>query len=430
MEQRGKTLFWHRLDNTANLFPVVSDQRTPSVYRMTAELFEEVEPALLKEAVRVTLPWFPAFRVQLKRGFFWAYLEDNPAQPKIFAEEGQPCRYIEPRKNRRFLFRILYFQNRIHLEAFHALTDGKGALMFLKAVCYQYLMRRYPQRFTPEQRSTVYGAEGAADVRDSYMSNYERMERRTFKEKKGFQFRGEKWPFGESAIVNYLIPADALKETCRSLEATVSQYLTAHLIWAAYTGVLCRHAPRQPFQVFLPVDLRKMFESDSALNFFSNILISLPLQEQPVTFIGILEEVKRQFAQKMDKKEFQARLAYTAGSQKNMLIRCTPLCIKNLILKTVYRMNSKGTSIPFSNLGLQQTEPLFADYFKSFRAMLGNCRIEPVTATACTYRNCTVLTLSSVLQDTTLMRELARNLAADGLAVEIETNHVLLEGEG
>ncbi|MDO5601212.1 MAG: hypothetical protein Q4G07_00445 [Oscillospiraceae bacterium] len=426
MRERTENSTWHKLDNTANLFPVVSGRRSPNVYRMTAVLKETVDPALLEEAVNVTLPWFPAFGVQLKKGFFWAYFESNPARPRVFEEQEQPCRYIEPRKNRKFLFRVLYFQNRVHLEVFHALTDGMGALSFLKAVCYRYLLLRYPENFSPEQRGAVYGAEGAGDVRDGYLRNYEPAPPKTFKETKALQLRGERFPFGQAAIVNYILDTGELKQKCKGLGATVTQYFTARIAWAIYTGMLCRHAPARPLSIFVPVDLRRMFESETALNFFSNIVVALSFADGADGFEAVLEEVKRQFAQRMDKQDFQARLSYTAGSQRNILIRCTPLVLKNLILNIIYHSNNKGGTMPFSNLGVQKVEPIFAPYFESFRAMLGNSKAEPVTATACTFQQKTVLTISSALEDTSLLREIARGLSGDGLKVEIETNEVLL----
>lgn len=426
MKEKKDNFSWHRLDNTANLFPVVSGRRSPNVYRMTAVLKETVEPSLLEQAVSAALPWFPAFGVQMKKGFFWAYFESNPAVPRVFQEEEQPCRYMEPRKNKKFLFRVLYFENRIHLEVFHALTDGMGALSFLKAICYQYLLLRHPEDFTPEQRSAVYGAEGAGDIRDGYMRNYEPAPAKTFKEIKAMQFHGERFPFGQAAIVNYILDTSQLKQRCKEREATVTQYLTARIAWAVYTGVLCRHTPSRPLSIFVPVDLRRLFKSETALNFFSNIVVALSFAEHPDNFEVVLEEVKRQFALRMDKQDFQARLSYTAGSQRNILIRCTPLALKNLILSIIYHRNNKGGSMPFSNLGVQKVEPIFEPYFESLRAMLGNSKVEPVTATACTFGSRTVLTISSALEDTSLLREIARGLSGDGLTVDVETNEVLL----
>lgn len=64
----------------------------------------------------------------------------------------------------RFLFRVLYYGSRVHLETFHVLTDGTGAMQFLKAVCYRYCQLAHPDAFTPEQLATPYGTETAGEV--------------------------------------------------------------------------------------------------------------------------------------------------------------------------------------------------------------------------------------------------------------------------
>ena len=40
---------WHKLDNTANLFPVIASRRAANVFRMTAVLHDAVDPALLQK---------------------------------------------------------------------------------------------------------------------------------------------------------------------------------------------------------------------------------------------------------------------------------------------------------------------------------------------------------------------------------------------
>ncbi|HAD20370.1 MAG TPA: hypothetical protein DCF42_08245, partial [Lachnospiraceae bacterium] len=50
-----------------------------------------------------------------------------------------PCRYINAEANKNYLFRVTYFRRRINLEVFHVLTDGMGAINFLKELLYQYL---------------------------------------------------------------------------------------------------------------------------------------------------------------------------------------------------------------------------------------------------------------------------------------------------
>ena len=60
----------------------------------------------------------------MKEGFFWYYLEENNDEPIIEEEKDYPCKYIEPKRNNDYLFKITYFDKKINIDIFHALTDG------------------------------------------------------------------------------------------------------------------------------------------------------------------------------------------------------------------------------------------------------------------------------------------------------------------
>ena len=59
-------------------------------------------------------------------------------------EENEiPCKHINFKKNNDYLFKVTYFKNKINLDIFHVLTDGTGALVFLKSILYHYLSIKY-----------------------------------------------------------------------------------------------------------------------------------------------------------------------------------------------------------------------------------------------------------------------------------------------
>ena len=117
---------WRRLDNTGKIFPLIANENLSNVFRISVTLKEEVEPELLSQALEEVLPRFEGFQVKMKRGFFWYYFETNKRTPLIEKESTYPCQYIDPKSNQLFLFRVSYYKRRIHLEVFHAVTDGLG----------------------------------------------------------------------------------------------------------------------------------------------------------------------------------------------------------------------------------------------------------------------------------------------------------------
>ena len=103
-----------KLDNTANLFPVIASRKSSNVYRIAATLTEEIQPEKLQQALDMVLPYFDVMHVRMKTGVFWYYFEDNPnPAPRVMQEDMGPCQYINPLLNREYLFRVLYYERRI-----------------------------------------------------------------------------------------------------------------------------------------------------------------------------------------------------------------------------------------------------------------------------------------------------------------------------
>ena len=52
------------------------------------------------------------------------YLEVNEKSPIVSIENEYPFKKINTRKNNDYLFKVTYFENKINIDFFHALTDG------------------------------------------------------------------------------------------------------------------------------------------------------------------------------------------------------------------------------------------------------------------------------------------------------------------
>ena len=136
---------WRKLDNSAKIFPIDSDKNFSAVYRMSVLLTEEIKHDLLKKAVDKTLESFTSFKVCLKRGFFWYYLEENTKEVLVDEEKNYPCKYIDKNTNNGYLFKVTYYKNKINVDTFHSLTDGSSSIEYIKAILGNNLnMKYYP----------------------------------------------------------------------------------------------------------------------------------------------------------------------------------------------------------------------------------------------------------------------------------------------
>ena len=119
-EKEKAVLKWDKLDNTANLFPVIANESVSNVFRLAMVLNEDIDRDKLQKALDMVLPKFDIFNVRLKKGIFWYYFETNLREaPLVYEEEDYPCRFIEAYANNNYMFRLSYYKQRINLEVFH-----------------------------------------------------------------------------------------------------------------------------------------------------------------------------------------------------------------------------------------------------------------------------------------------------------------------
>lgn len=131
---------WYRLDNAGVLYSALQREKYSPVYRFSAVLSQPVDPTVLQRAVDRTMPRFPGFRVRMKPGVFWHYFEPNDSPgPFVRPDMSNPCQPIRFREDNGWLVRFFYYQSRISLEVFHAVSDGAGALTFFRTLLAIYL---------------------------------------------------------------------------------------------------------------------------------------------------------------------------------------------------------------------------------------------------------------------------------------------------
>jgi NRPS condensation-like uncharacterized protein len=259
---------WHKLDNTAIIFPIISSKRISNVFRVSVNLKQEIEEDLLKKSLEKTLPLFENFGVKLKRGLFWYYFETNTKAPIIEKEQDYPCTYIDPSSNNQFLFKVTYFKKRINLEVFHAITDGTGAINFLKSLTFNYIKLANKNELS-EEALNIPSVDIVSDTEDSYMKNYRKVVSTGLDIKKSYRIVDKKIPLSIISVIHGYLDTNEVLKLCQKKQVTITQYLTTVLIWCIYKEYLNGQPNKRPISITIPVNLRKFFGSTTSTNFFS-----------------------------------------------------------------------------------------------------------------------------------------------------------------
>jgi len=130
--------FWYPLDNAAKIYPAVKSRELTTVFRISAVLKQRVKISHLLIAIRAMEERFPYFKVKLKKGFFWFYLEHIHVPISLEVDNGIPCREFNQNDKNKLMFRILAINNRISIEFSHIITDGTAAFCFFKTLLTLY----------------------------------------------------------------------------------------------------------------------------------------------------------------------------------------------------------------------------------------------------------------------------------------------------
>ena len=421
--KKDSKLYWRKLDNSAKIFPISAGKKYSTVFRLSAVLNEDIEPNILQEAVNQALNKYESFKVRMKAGFFWYYLEHNPKLPIVTEEEDYPCKYIEPRKNNNYLFKVTYFKNKINIDIFHSLTDGNSGTVFFKEIIYTYLELMYPEEFNEEERQI---RKIEYDTEDSYIQNYDKTAKSKASTKKAYILKGKKIKLGAVSAIHEIIDLEQLKKESKNYDATITQYLTAVLIYAIYEEnyLMQKKKSLKPIKVCIPVNLKKYFQSKTMSNFFSYITVEAQMQGLD-TFDKIIDFVKNDFHKKLNEEEIIKTMSANVKLGNNFLIKAIPLFIKMAVVRLGYIEIRKYTTITYSNIGRIGIIGKYKDHIDYFLMLIAPEPVEKIKCSSCTFENKMVFTFTSILNNNCIERRFFNFLTSKGINVNIESNGVL-----
>lgn len=414
---------WEKLDNTANLFPVIANETMTNVYRIAVILSEDVDPECLQEALEQVLPWFNTMNVRMRTGMFWYYFETNVKGKPIVREEKEfPCRYIEQHRNKSYLFRVTYYRNRINLEVFHALADGMGAVNFLRELTYQYLRIRYPQ--LSGETSDRLSDDTSLDTEDSYLKNYKKAGKKAYKSVPAVHIKGEKLIRGELGAIHGYMSVKQLKAKAKEFGMSINEYLSGIFVYSIYKGYLHENPSKKPIVICVPVNLRPFFESMTTRNFFAMVSASFLPEKEKYERSEVMKLVQAELKKQITQENLEKLIAYNVSNQKNYALRVVPLFLKKPVIKFVYLTSAKATTTTITNMGQMTVDEAYRPYIKRFQIILSPSAGQNTKATVCSYGDELTFTFSSLLKDTSVQKVFFRSLAEDGIEVEVETNGV------
>lgn len=417
--------YWFKLDNAAKIYPAILSKTESNIFRVSAELNDNIKPDILNQAVVDLKKRFPSMYVKLRRGLFWYYLEKNEKMPIVKKESPYINEMIDISKNNNYRFTIFYYNNRISLEWFHSLCDGYGAIEFLKAITYRYLELLGKKMKDENKVLTIKQEETKEEMEDSFDKNYTGKVKRLDKIKKAYHIRDIHFPhYYDTGIIIGKINVEDMLSLARKNNSTITEYLSALLTFSIYEAYKEDKAiKKRPINLSIPVNMRKFFNSKTLRNFSLFFYTSVDFSKGNISFNDILKIVKEDFNREIDKDKLQSTLNSNVGAEKSIIMRIVPVFIKNIALKIAFNLLGDSlTTMTLSNIGNIDLPLSMKRYVKDFGFNLSSHYTHPNGLAIVSCNGTMSLSFSRKICDTNIEKIFFRHLANEGIKVKIESN--------
>lgn len=422
----SKKVEWNKLDNASKIFPATSSYREPKVFRIACELFEKVDKEILQKALDITIEKFPLYKSVLRRGVFWFYFETSDIRPIVEEEINPVCAPIYRKYERNLLFRVFYYKKRINLEVYHALSDGTGALWFMKTLVYHYLLIKHKDELEGKVEELNYNASISEKMDDSFIRHYPGWDfKNQFKwnKKKGkvvraYHIKGSRNEENRVKVIEGGMSAKEVLEQAHKYNTTLTVFIAALFIASIYQDMPMRKR-RYPVVLSIPVNLRQFFKSETVRNFFSTINVGYRLKDKDLDLGEIIKSLNESFKKELTEENLRRHLNWLISFERNLLTRVVPLPFKKFSMQAANRVVDLGITAAVSNVGRIEMPSAFEKYIYQF-SVIPNVK-RPQMA-ICTYGDRLVVSFASPFRETELQKKFFRALVEMGVKIDVCSN--------
>lgn len=420
---------WYRLDNAGKIFPAIISRRMTSLFRLSATLKTPINITFLQEALNEMMKRCPYFNVRLKKGLFWYFFEKNNTLPTLFPDSKQPCMNYNIKKYRKHLFRVIPYQNRIAVEFSHGLTDGTGALLFLKSLVAIYLEKCGIHSDEKTGLLNPSDPPDPAEIEDGFKLHYNKEIPSPTAAGKAFHLPGKLDQPGHYRVTIGVIPVKIVLEKAREHKSSLTEYMAAMLIdsYQDYYKTLSPKLMKKlaaPIVLRIPVNLRQMFPSKSMLNFFLAVSASVDPRLGHYPFNEILNHIKATMTTGVDPKHISQQIARNVRGELSWGTKLFPLVIKDLILKIVYKkMGDNRISCSLSNLGKITMPAAYASEIVRFDFIPPPTLLNRINCSLLSWNDKLYFSFGNLGIEPAIEEIFFRKLVKSGIPVKIESNN-------
>ena len=421
---------WYKLDLSAIVYPTLQRRDFSSVYRLSVLLKEKIQPDILQQAVDLILPRFPTYKVSIRKGLFWRYLEPNDRPgPFVQPDVKNPCQPMHFKSNNHYLIRVYYYENRISIEAHHSLGDGTGGMCVLQTMTAAYLRLLGHTIENEGFVLDIHEKPSEKELEDAYMKYANAKVHPPRNQEKAYRVRGTKEPFYTLNIVDGIMPVSEVLAVSKKYNATLTEYLNAVLLYALMKKQEEDwHMRLYPIKIAMPVNLRRIFPSTTLRNFISMIYPGIDPRLGEYSFEEIVTHVHNYMRYYINEKFLRGDITTNASTQRNPVIRVVPLFLKDFGVRLFYtKVQDRNSSAGLTNMGALKVPESMKPFIERFDIYMGQPFSTRTNCAIISYENILTINFASSIIEADVERYFFRKLVEDGIHVKIESNRDFFE---
>lgn len=424
--QNSKKRRWFRLDNAAKIYPASRTNTWSNLYRMSVTLKEDIDIPVLQKALDVTVKRFPSMAVRLQKGVFWYYLEQLSCAPAIRPDSSYPLTRMSKRETEKCAFRVLVHEKRMAVEIFHSLTDGNGALIFLKTLLAEYLQQKYGIEVPAEYGVLDRQEEPAEEELEDSFQKYAGKVCAGRQENTAWKLKGTPELGGFLNVTCFKLPVDEVLGKAHEYGVSLTTFLGAVIMMAMQNSQKekVHHSNRRkPIKLLIPINLRRMFPSKTLRNFVLYTTPEILPRLGEYTFEEICQVIQSKMSTDNTPKRMSMMIAANVSSERMMAVRIMPLFIKDLVMRAVFKsVGERKSCLSMSNLGVVKLPEVMKPYIERFDFVLGVQESAPYNCGVITFEDTMYVNFIRDIQEADLEYHFHLVLRDMGIVAEVESN--------
>lgn len=425
MAKKNK-LRWMRLDNAAKIYPAARSQTWSNVFRLSVTLKDTVDKKVLQNAFSVTAKRFPSIVARLRKGAFWYYIQEVEKVPELKKESSYPLTRMSKSETRKCAMRVIAYKNRIAVEIFHSLTDGNGALVFLKSLLSEYVEEKYNVKI-PNEMGILDRREAPKEeeFEDSFIKNKGKISA-SRKDSDAWRLLGTDEPAGFLNLTCFKIPVDKVLKKAHEYNVSLTAFLASAMMMALQNlqkDMVKKQKHRKSIKVLIPVNLRKLFNSRTLRNFVFYTTPEIEPRLGEYSFSEILKIVTHKMGLDITDKQMAKKIAVNVESEQMLIVKILPLFIKNMVMKAIFNaVGERKSCLSLSNLGAVRIPNELEEYVARFDFILGIQATAPYNCGVLSYKDTLYINFIRNIREPMLEASFFSVLRDMDIPVTVESN--------